>query len=196
MPKRPDKKTSVRQPREARLEPVISRALELRAEGKSLAEIGEELGVSHVMARNYILKGLDRLREDTLNNADNLRQIELARLDAIIKAWWSEAVNVRLDRNDIPSTKGAELVLKAIKQRCDLLGLNAPIKVDARVSFNPQPLDLSVYTDAELDTLQGLLAKQPWGARLLGDVRDPILDAEFSEVADPGEDPDPSASEV
>ena len=58
-----------------------NQALELRKAGASYRAIGEKLGVSHVMAFNYISQALGALAEVQAAAAADLRTIELLRLD-------------------------------------------------------------------------------------------------------------------
>lgn len=57
--------------------------------------------------------------------AEELRETELLRLDRLQRAHWTEAL-----KGSVGSSK---IVLMCIDRRCKMLGLDAPVKVDARV---------------------------------------------------------------
>jgi hypothetical protein len=95
---------------------------------------------------NATLCGVMRGLEADLPKAerDDLRRLEVARLDALSGAHWERATlgDLRFDRDgeivrdadgepirDAPNYKAAALVLRCIAQRCRLLGLDAPVAV-------------------------------------------------------------------
>ena len=57
---------------------------------------------------------------------DELRALEIARIDALMAAHWPAAVDDRLD-------KSSAIVLRCIAQRAKLLGLEATPQLDVRV---------------------------------------------------------------
>lgn len=67
-----------------------SRALELRREGKSYKEIADRLGLkSETSAQTLISKAIKRVLRST---AEEVRQLELDRIELLIKAVWEPAV--------------------------------------------------------------------------------------------------------
>lgn len=95
-----------------------NQALELRKQGLSYRAIANRLGVSHQQAYVDVqgeLKALAVLNQDS---ADELRQLELERLDRIIDGLdhWVQAGNAQ----------AAMAILKAMDTRAKLLGLYAP----------------------------------------------------------------------
>ena len=98
-----------------------AQALELRKQGKSYRAIGDRLGVSQMQAHRDIQDELKRLAALNLNSADELRQLELERLDRIIDGLdhWVQAGNAQ----------AAMAILKAMDTRAKLLGLYAPEKI-------------------------------------------------------------------
>ena len=94
-------------------------ALELRRAGLTYEEIGRKQGVSGVTAWNRIHKALADIPKEA---ADELRQLECARLDRIQAAYWDAALS-----GDVSAT---DRVLKVIAQRCRLLGLDLPQRVE------------------------------------------------------------------
>ena len=110
-------------------------ALELRKSGWSYRKIGEKLGVSYETARKDVegeLKILDQANEDKRNE---LRQLELERLDKI-----TSALDHWLEAGSVPAINA---YLKAMERRAKLLGLDAPEEKNLHV-------DLSKLSDDEL----------------------------------------------
>lgn len=107
-------------------------ALELRKMGLSYRKIAEKLGVSHVQIYNDIKSELASLSDLNTGATEELRQLELERLDRIIAALdhWVQSGN----------TQAAIALLKAMDTRAKLLGLYKPteIKIDIQVLLKLQ----------------------------------------------------------
>lgn len=107
-------------------------ALELRKSGHTYREIARRLGVSHVQAYNDVQNELNVLRTEVAHNAEELRTLELERLDKITRSLdhWVEA----------GSAPAAIATLKASERRAKLLGLDKPteIKVDVQLFMQLQ----------------------------------------------------------
>jgi hypothetical protein len=95
------------------------RAIELRAGGATYAAIAKELGCSTGAAFNAVDRGLRRWVKEPL---DTVVTMELQRLDALLRAFWSRAVGGDVD--------AAAFVLKVLERRARMLGLDAPKKLD------------------------------------------------------------------
>ena len=94
-------------------------ALEMRLAGLSDTEIARRLGYKHPNSiRRLVIKAMHLTREETANA---VRRMELARLDKLQNAAWSMAMDGSLSAIDT--------VLRVMKHRATILGLNAPIKV-------------------------------------------------------------------
>lgn len=100
----------------------MRRALDLRIEGRSYAEIADEMGVSIPTVFQYVAEGLERLTGEEVRNADIARQLHLLRLDALLHAQWSKAL--------AGSSEAAQVALRILERQSKLLGLDAPAKVD------------------------------------------------------------------
>lgn len=87
----------------------------MRTAGKMFREIGEHLGVSEVMAYKYVIDGIHRTLQEP---ADELRKVEIERLDRCLAAVWEKAL-----KGDVRSI---EVVLKIAERRSRFLGLDAP----------------------------------------------------------------------
>lgn len=95
-------------------------AVQSRLRGNSYQQIAIELGYAGKQgAYEAVSRGI---RNFARESAEEVRDLEVARLDALMHAYWTKA----LDGN-LPA---AEYVLKVMLRRAALLGLDAPRKVD------------------------------------------------------------------
>ena len=97
-----------------------AQALDLRLAGYSFEAIGQQLGISKQAAYKHVSTALETLHTQTDNSAEQLRALELERLDALLKGCWTAA-----SAGDPESTR---VVLKVLERRAKLLGLDAPTK--------------------------------------------------------------------
>lgn len=96
-------------------------ALELRKKGYSYAEIARDLGyASESGARKTVKIALEKLVKIQEMEAEEVRTLELARYDAIIKNFWPGV--------EASDDKAGRVVLAAIEARRELLGVDAPEK--------------------------------------------------------------------
>jgi len=94
------------------------KAMELRKAGATFREIGEKLGYTEAGARKAVMSALRKtLREP----ADELRTLEVERLDAMMQGLWPEALR--------GNPNAVTRVLNIMERRAKLLGLDAPAKV-------------------------------------------------------------------
>jgi DNA-binding CsgD family transcriptional regulator len=92
------------------------RALELRKGGASLRAIGDALGCSYETARGDIAAALADLAAETRAEAEQLRALEVERLNAVMLGHWRAATTGG-------DADAARIVLRCIEQRVKLLGL-------------------------------------------------------------------------
>lgn len=97
-----------------------AKAFDLRLSGLSYREIGRELGVSHVTAGDYVRQTIEERKSYVALKADELRDIEVARLDVQLVALWP--------KRDEPAT--AAVLLRLAERRAKFLGLDAPTKLE------------------------------------------------------------------
>ena len=97
--------------------------LTLSRAGHKCPAIGNLLGISRFQAYAALKAGLDAVREEIAEQADELRARELDRLDALLIACWAKATATN------PDWQAMEKALKILERRAKLLGLDAPIKV-------------------------------------------------------------------
>ncbi|GAB3487828.1 helix-turn-helix domain-containing protein [Flexivirga lutea] len=90
-------------------------AVRLRTQGLAYEEIATRLGYA---SRGTVYRIVSQaVRADVAEAAEELRQLELARLDALQEALWDAAMS-----GDV---KACETVARVIRDRCQLLGLAA-----------------------------------------------------------------------
>ena len=91
------------------------RAVELRTAGRTYDQIATELGYAN---RGTVYRVVaNALETQTVDAVENLRCLEVERLDMIQVAMWQKAMD-----GDVPS---AIAVVRCIMSRCHLLGLEA-----------------------------------------------------------------------
>lgn len=100
-------------------------ALDLRKSGLTYRAIAAKLGVNHQTAYNDVMAELKRLAELRADSAEELRQLELEKLDKYESSLthWAEAGSV----------EAVKALLKVQERRSKLLGLDAPEKKDVNI---------------------------------------------------------------
>lgn len=94
------------------------KALTLYKAGMSTRQIGEQLGVSNVSAWHYIKRGLEELSKEQNKIAQHVRDLELRRLDDMLRAIWPKVITGDL--------KAIDRVLAIQERRAKYLGLDSP----------------------------------------------------------------------
>jgi DNA-binding CsgD family transcriptional regulator len=145
-----------------------ARAVELRCQGMSQQAIADELGVSRPSVSQYISRAQAELRATTLEDADRLRQMELAVLlevrDRALIAWGRYEGQNAVIVNDGETylgepidAKGARLlaeVTKTSESIRKMLGLDAPVQVVSRTgSLDEMTEDEARQILAEVDNV-------------------------------------------
>jgi DNA-binding CsgD family transcriptional regulator len=95
------------------------RAIRLRVQGFNYREIAAELGISVGTAYNDCSAAMKRIREQTRESAEEVRSVELDRLDRMIRALEVKAFGDG-------DTRAIDTLLKVSERRAKLLGLDAP----------------------------------------------------------------------
>ena len=95
----------------------VREALGLRIAGFTFSEIAAQLGINPNTAYTLVEKGMVEYRKEIISNADELRALELARLDAMQSLQWPA-----VQKGDAYATA---LCLKISERRSRLLGLDA-----------------------------------------------------------------------
>lgn len=120
------------------------RALELRKGGATYRQIGERLGVSEAQAHRDVCRALAGLQKLCEAEAEVVRTLEIARLDALL---------VPMMRQALQGNQGAvDRVLRIAERRAKLLGLDAPVRQEVTgPGGGPiQHRDVTELTDDEL----------------------------------------------
>ena len=95
-------------------------ALELRKAGVSFDLIAQQLGYSNRQGAHFAVESA--LQKTLQKPGDDLRQLDIERLDSLLFAVWPDARRGSLDHIDA--------ALKILTRRAKLLGLDAPVKTE------------------------------------------------------------------
>lgn len=98
-------------------------ALALRREGMSYEAIAQRLGISQPTAWRDVSDALKALQQEP---AEDLRKIEVQRLDDLLLALWPKA------KKGHPAS--VDRVIRIMERRARLLGLDAPTSITADVT--------------------------------------------------------------
>lgn len=152
----------------ARAEEESARAIQLRIEGYNYREIAKMLGVSLGTAHTRVQAGLEAIREQKLESADELRRLELGRIDMLIMRMVATLPKKEDGGADLTKPVDPALmnsILKAIEARRKLLGIDAPIRWEGSgPGGGPIPIaaglmDLTKLSVDELRTLEAMILK-------------------------------------
>jgi hypothetical protein len=139
-----------------------ARALALRRDGHTYAEIGEVLCVNRQMATRVVKRGLDRIVREP---AEQVRVLELERLDqaqvealAVLRSHHVLVQGGRVIKDDDgqpladpgPVLAAIGTLLKIMERRAKLLGLDRPARHDVSADLSVVSIDA---LDAEIDRL-------------------------------------------
>lgn len=133
------------------------KAIAMRLDGYTFREIADELGVSVSTAHAYVNDGWERVQNATDEDRAALRDLELARCDQMLKRVLpiATANNLQVEKEVfrdgeriVVTETDAELQFKAVdralkigKRRAELLGLDAPTKIEQTGKTSLIPLD-------------------------------------------------------
>lgn len=122
------------------------RAIDLRQAGMTYAEIGEALGVTEKAAYEYVQRVL-ALTAQNRENADEVRELELGRLDKMQSRLWNRVLAG--DHN------ADYLILKIMDRRARMLGLDAPQRTEI-TGADGGPIEVSLDARAALAAQLGI----------------------------------------
>jgi len=121
-----------------------NQVLELRRAGETWERIAKAVGYANASgAQKAYQRVVIRVQRDTV---DDIRDLELDRLDRLQRAYWTPAI---LERDK----RAAELVLKIMDRRAKLLGIDAPNRIQAEVIT----YDGSHDVESDIERIIGLL---------------------------------------
>lgn len=93
-------------------------ALNLRRTGMGYRDIAKNLGVSPKRAYEIVSQAFEELKNDQHHTAEEVRAIELERLDKMLESIWP-----KVEKGDVAALDRA---VKIQERRAKLLGLDAP----------------------------------------------------------------------
>ena len=132
----PESKTSKRISRGRERE---EEALKLRLGGLTYRVIGERMGISESGAYKAVIRALKRLNERIAEKAEEVRRMELERLDKMLRGLWPAALR---------GHQGAiDRVLRIMQRRAMYLGLDAPKALDVTTGGEPLVLQVKGFDD-------------------------------------------------
>lgn len=130
-------------------------ALELRKRGKTIRQIAAELRISRSVAHRYVKEALDELARETLEDAAEVRRLELERLDLALTTAMAVMLDSGADEDVL--LRAVDRVVKVSQRRSELLGLDAPQKVDQTTTTTVAQYDLGALDKGQLRDLVALL---------------------------------------
>jgi len=114
------------------------KALDLRKKGFSYTQIGTKLGCARQTACRYVLSELENLADQCREEAGQVRDLELQRLDELYLVAWKAIAD--------GSETAIDRCLRIMERRAKLLGLDAAQKVDVQglvdIHFDKEDEDL------------------------------------------------------
>ena len=93
-------------------------ALELRMAGKGYQAIGDALGITAPGAADAVRRAIAKLEAETAEKAEEVRRLELDRLDAMLEGLWEKAKD--------GDPQAIDRVLRIQERRAKYLGIDAP----------------------------------------------------------------------
>ena len=116
------------------------KSIEMRKKGHTLTEIGDALGVTATTINNDIKFMLKEYNERSTEQIEQMRALENARIEHLIKSIWDEAIgdDVLKKYNDdglVEYTSGQlksmDRVIKLLERKAKLNGLDIPSKSES-----------------------------------------------------------------
>lgn len=102
-----------------------AKALELKKEGATYDEIAAALGCTKSTAHRAVMRALERIIAEP---AEDVKKLELARLDRMLRPLWRKIVDEAASLADV--VRAVDASLRIMDRRAKYLGLDAPIKID------------------------------------------------------------------
>jgi len=97
------------------------KAMDMRRDGASYEDIAAALGIAKSTAHKTVTKGLIKTRQDTSEMADEVRTLELLRLDE-----YHEKLRPKVEKGDVQAIMAC---IKIQDRRSKYLGLDAPTEI-------------------------------------------------------------------
>lgn len=135
--------------------------LDLRKQGLSYYQIAQRFGVSETAVSHTVKGALAELIEISKEDAEEVRQLELERLDEMLQGIWNRATT-----GDVAAV---DRVVKLMERRAKYSGLDAPTRGEI-TGKDGGPIEITDPRELLIGKLAELASKQPA-------VRDPGVDA-------------------
>lgn len=129
----------------------VRQALELRRDGHSYVDIAERLKgqtpkhMTPDRVANIILQACGQQARIDEETKDAVRWVELQRLDAMVRAFLPQAI-----KGSVPHAK---VMMLFMERRAAYLGLDAPKKIEHRLTLDDVNAYLDKATDEQLEKL-------------------------------------------
>ena len=133
-------------------------ALKFRMAGLSYQQIADHLGIARSAAYKLVKTALDRLHEEVHEGAEDLRELELQRMDQLFSLAYNNAM-----KGDIAAI---DRCVKIMERRARLMGLDAATRseISGSLLMSPQWLELKAvlvktlasYPDAQRAVLTAI----------------------------------------
>lgn len=120
-------------------------ALELRTRGFTYDRIAESLGISRAGAAECVRRALAALKVETEEKAEEVRDLELKRLDRML-----EIAQAAADQGELGAI---DRILRIQERRSKYLGLDAPAKSETHATVAAS-VDMSGLDDRQLSQLE------------------------------------------
>lgn len=99
--------------------------------GASQAEIAEALGVTRSRVSRAVNRVLDEWEAEDRSRIEEVRELQLRRIDRLIRAHWGDAIGVRPDGTaKPPSVKATDTIRKLEALRARIAGTEAPKRLE------------------------------------------------------------------
>ena len=106
-------------------------AIMLRRSGWTFERIGQKLGITTSRAHSLVNEALVEARKQVSDVADELRVVEISRLDGLLEKFYPKAMK--------GDDQAAHRVLKIAERRAKLLGLDAPVRTSLQGGGDDAP---------------------------------------------------------
>lgn len=126
-------------------------ALELRKGGVGYRAIADRLGYKSPSSAHEAVE--TALRRTIQEPADEVRKLELERLDSLLMAMWPQAIATK---EKAANPLAVDRVLRIMARRAAYLGLDAPVKFSIEKVVNDVAAELGMTSDETAATIADL----------------------------------------
>ena len=124
----------------------------MRLRGLTQRQIARKLGLSQGRVSKLLKEALEPIEREIQDDADQLRAIELARLEELHNALWNRARRTKgKDGKTIEADPAiVDRILRISARRCELLGLDAPQRIEADLGARGLSEDMADFMRKEI----------------------------------------------